>query len=97
MHPATDNSSNTAKMIQWARECWKDLAPFAERAVYVNALEDVLEEGEARVREAYGPNYEKLVSLKSKYDPHNMFRQNSNIKPRSESTGLVANFLRLEE
>lgn len=84
-------------MIQWARECWKDLAPFAERAVYVNALEDVLEEGEARVREAYGPNYEKLVSLKSKYDPHNRFRQNSNIKPRSESTGLVANFLRLEE
>ena len=92
VHPAADNPSDTDKMVRWARECWKDLEPFAERAVYVNALEDALEEGEARVREAYGPNYEKLVSLKNKYDPHNMFRQNSNIKPRSKSTRLTANF-----
>jgi FAD/FMN-containing dehydrogenase len=94
VHPATDNPPDTDKMVRWARECWKALEPFAERAVYVNALEDALEEGEARVREAYGPNYEKLVSLKSKYDPQNMFRQNSNIRPKSKSIESIANLSR---
>ena len=44
------------------------MQPFADRAVYVNVLEDALEEGEQRVREAYGANYERLVDLKKKYD-----------------------------
>ena len=57
------------------------MQPFAERAVYVNALEDAEEEGEHRVREAYGPNYERLVDLKNKYDPTNFFCLNQNIKP----------------
>ena len=96
VHPATDNPPDTDKMVRWARECWKALEPFAERAVYVNALEDASEEGEARVREAYGPNYEKPVSLKSKYDPQNMFRQNSNIRPKSKSIESVANLSRSE-
>ena len=34
-----------------------------------------------RVREAYAPNYERLVALKNKYDPTNFFRLNQNIKP----------------
>jgi hypothetical protein len=63
------------------RECWTALKPFVEPAVYVNALEDGDEEGERRVREAYGPNYSRLTALKAKYDPENIFRQNSNIKP----------------
>ena len=83
VHPATDNPADTSKMIQWARQCWEALQPFVERAVYVNALEDALEEGELRVREAYGANYERLVILKNKYDPTNLFRLNSNIKPSS--------------
>jgi len=49
--------------------------------VYVNALEDALEEGEHRVRDAYGPNYERLVAVKQKYDPTNFFSSNQNIKP----------------
>jgi FAD/FMN-containing dehydrogenase len=40
-----------------------------------------LEEGERPVREVYGPNYERLRALKRKYDPSNLFSQNSNIKP----------------
>jgi FAD/FMN-containing dehydrogenase len=83
VHPATDNPADSGKMIQWARQCWEALQPFVERAVYVNALEDGLEEGELRVREAYGANYERLVVLKNKYDPTNLFRLNSNIKPSS--------------
>lgn len=81
VHPATDNPAEKDKIVGWARECWEALRPFVERAVYVNALEDALEEGELRVREAYGANYERLVILKKKFDPTNLFRHNSNIKP----------------
>jgi FAD/FMN-containing dehydrogenase len=38
-------------------------------------------EGEARVKEAYGENYERLAKLKRKYDPDNIFRMNQNILP----------------
>ncbi len=84
VHPATDDPTDAERMIRWARECWEALQPFAERAVYVNALEDALEEGERRVREAYGPNYDRLVELKQRYDPTNLFRLNSNIRPPVE-------------
>lgn len=81
VHPASDNPSDKDKLIAWARQCWQSLQPFVERAVYVNALEDALEEGDQRVHEAYGANYGRLATLKKKYDPTNLFRQNSNIKP----------------
>lgn len=84
VHPATDDAADSEKMIRWAQEGWQAMKPFAERAVYVNALEDALEEGEHRVREAYGPNYERLVALKNKYDPTNFFRSNQNIKPTAQ-------------
>ena len=54
------------------------MRPFSTGAVYVNNLGD---EGEDRVRAAYGPNYQKLVALKNKYDPTNLFRLNQNIRP----------------
>jgi FAD/FMN-containing dehydrogenase len=81
VHPATDDPRHSTKMIAWARECWGALSPYVERAVDVNALEDAAEEGELRVREAYGANYNRLAALKKKYDPTNLFRLNSNIKP----------------
>ena len=79
--PIWDDPADDAKIINWARDFWEGLKPFADRAVYVNALEDDLEEGERPVREVYGPNYERLRALKRKYDPSNLFSQNSNIKP----------------
>ena len=81
VHPATDDPTESETIIRWARECWEDLKPFVERALYVNALEDAEEEGQERVKEAYGPNYDRLVRLKDKYDPMNMFRLNANIIP----------------
>jgi len=65
------------KAIDWVNRMFRVTAPSAN-GVYVNYLGD---EGDARVRTAYGPNYERLVALKEKYDPTNFFRVNQNIKP----------------
>ena len=79
--PVVEDPKDDERMVRWARECWETMRPFADRAVYVNALDDAQEAGERPVREAYGANYERLCELKRKYDPGNLFRQNSNIKP----------------
>ncbi len=72
--------ADSEKNIKWTRELWEAMQPFVEQTVYVNNLG---EEGDERVRAAYGPNYDRLVSLKNKYDPTNFFRANQNIKPAS--------------
>ena len=64
-HPATDHLEDSRKMIRWAQDCWQAMQPFVEPALYVNTLEDALEEGEHRVLESYGPNYQRLVELKT--------------------------------
>jgi FAD/FMN-containing dehydrogenase len=74
----TEERADTERGIQWSREGWEALQPFVERSNYVN---DLGEEGEQRVREAYGPSYERLLALKNKYDPTNFLRLNQNIKP----------------
>jgi len=74
----TEERADTERGIQWSRECWEALQPFVERSSYVN---DLGEEGEQRVREAYGSSYERLLAVKNKYDPTNFFRLNQNIKP----------------
>jgi len=65
--------------IAWTRTFWSAMRPFASGGVYVNFLSG--DEGEARVRTAYGPNYAQLVALKNKYDPGNLFHINQNIRP----------------
>jgi len=63
--------------IEWSTQLSRGLGPFS-RGVYVNNLN----ESEAgRVREAYGPHYERLKVIKAKYDPDNFFRVNHNIRP----------------
>ena len=74
------DSADTDKCIRWTRNSWKTLRPFFEPFVYVNVLSDDVNE---RVRTAYGPNYQRLVTLKNKYDPTNFFRLNANIKPEA--------------
>ena len=63
--------------VQWTRKLYESMQPFLERGVYVNSLG---EEGEDRVRAAYGQNFDRLVELKRKYDPTNFFRLNQNIR-----------------
>ncbi|UYG09137.1 BBE domain-containing protein [Halomonas sp. M4R1S46] len=69
---ATDSDAN----IEWGRRCFRAAAPFLDEGAYVNYLAD---EGEARVRAAYGANYARLAALKRCYDPTNRFRFNQNI------------------
>ena len=70
--------AESEKNVTWTRKFLEAMQPFLEQGVYVNNLGD---EGEERIRAAYGPNYERLVTLKNKYDPTNLFRVNQNIKP----------------
>ncbi len=64
--------------VQWVREWWDLMKPFSLGGEYVNNLG---EEGEDHVRASYGGNYERLITLKNKYDPTNFFRLNANIRP----------------
>jgi hypothetical protein len=63
---------------EWSRSFWSALEPY-HTSVYVNFLMEV---GEERIREAYGPEkYDRLKALKRRYDPNNFFRLNQNIPP----------------
>lgn len=64
--------------IEWSSRLSGELAPFS-RGVYVNNLNETERH---RVREAYGPHYDRLVAIKKRYDPDNFFRVNHNIEPR---------------
>ena len=72
------NASESEKNIHWSRTCWDAMRPFMAAGSYVNYLED---EGDPLARAAYGPNYNRLVVLKNKYDPGSSFRMNHNIMP----------------
>ena len=73
------DAAEDAKVIGWVRELWGALQPFSSGGLYVNyeADHDV-----GRVQAAYSPEkYARLVALKNKYDPTNLFRLNQNIQP----------------
>ena len=74
----TKTGEGFEKERDWARGLWTALEPYHQN-VYVNFL---MEEGEDRIREAYGAaKYDRLKALKRKYDPDNFFRLNQNIPP----------------
>jgi FAD/FMN-containing dehydrogenase len=64
---------------QWAQDYWKAVHPYNLPGAYANFM--MADEGEARVKAAYGENYDRLAALKKKYDPANLFRENQNIRP----------------
>jgi FAD/FMN-containing dehydrogenase len=76
-----EDPAEDEKNLRWGRETWAAMHRFSSNGVYVNEMGDE-QESQARVAEAYGPNtYQRLVALKNKYDPNNLFRLNPNIKP----------------
>lgn len=71
---------NNGRTIEWAKDYWLALHPYSAGGGYVNFSMD---EGEERVKAAYGDNYPRLAQIKAKYDPHNLFHINQNIKPKA--------------
>jgi FAD/FMN-containing dehydrogenase len=69
----------TDENIAWTRETHGAFAPHLEEARWLNYLGDD-QLGDA-VRAAYGPNYDRLLELKRRYDPENVFHHNHNIDP----------------
>jgi FAD/FMN-containing dehydrogenase len=67
--------------VAWVRDAFADMRSFSRGGIYLN-FPGFLEEGEQLLHEGYGPNYERLVEVKRKYDPGNLFRLNANIDPR---------------
>jgi FAD/FMN-containing dehydrogenase len=76
------DAAEADKCVRWARDFWDAMQPFSTGGVYVNYLGREADEGAGRIEAAYGPEkYARLVALKNKYDPANLFRLNQNIKP----------------
>jgi UDP-N-acetylenolpyruvoylglucosamine reductase len=69
---------NNDRLIGWAKDYWLALHPYSAGGAYVNMMMD---EGEDHVKAAYRDNYARLAQIKAKYDPHNFFHVNQNIKP----------------
>jgi FAD/FMN-containing dehydrogenase len=77
-----DDPQDAERVIAWSRKTVASMQPYSSGGTYVN-FAGFGEEGEKQVRAAYGPNYERLVALKNKYDATNLFRMNQNIQPKT--------------
>jgi hypothetical protein len=73
------NPSDDAANISWARGIFERLRPAMKPGVYVNFMSG---DEQSRVPEAYHQRWERMVAIKSHYDPENFFRLNQNVPPR---------------
>jgi FAD/FMN-containing dehydrogenase len=72
------NPSKAEAIKTWAKGYWEAVQPYTFGAGYVNFM---MEEGEDRIKATYRDNYARLVEVKKRYDPNNLFRVNQNIRP----------------
>ena len=70
--------ANKDRIAAWTKEYWNAMHKFSSGGGYLNFMMD---EGQENVKTTFGENYKKLVKIKKKYDPANLFRVNQNIKP----------------
>lgn len=71
-----------AKQIEWTRDFWSAMQTYSSGGVYVNFVSSG--EDPENVQAAYGEEkYQRLVEVKSKYDPDNFFQRNQNIQPEA--------------
>ncbi len=84
MHGRWEQREGDQPGIAWARELFQALTPYATGGAYVNFM---TQEETARVAAAYGPNYERLLQLKRKFDPTNLFCLNQNLNPSQQARG----------
>jgi hypothetical protein len=73
--------TDTDRCIAWTQAAWADAGRLGPGSIYLN-FAGFGEEKEELVRASYGANYDRLVEIKTKYDPTNLFRMNQNIRPR---------------
>jgi len=73
--------ANAELITKWTRDYWTALEPYSLGGAYVNFL--MGDEGVGRVQATYRDNYERLVEIKTRYDPDNFLARNQNIQPRS--------------
>ena len=71
---------NAASITKWTRDYWTAMKPHSLGGAYVNFLME--DEGAERIRATYRDNFERLVEIKTQYDPDNFFARNQNILPR---------------
>ena len=81
VHTRWRDAADDSKCIGWARGLFDALAPHATGGVYVNFMPE--DEAQRVAVGAYGPNFERLSRLKTRYDPANLFSQNQNIPPKA--------------
>jgi len=64
---------------QWVRDAWTRVRPFSTGGNYINFQTG--DDDDQRIRDTYGTNFDRIVEVKTKYDPLNLFRVNRNIAP----------------
>ena len=78
--PAGYGEKAGEEMIAWSRAIWAAIETFSDGGFYANQS---METGDRAIRENYRGNYDRLVELKTKYDPSNFFHLNANIRPKA--------------
>lgn len=74
--------ANKENITKWTKDYYDAIHPYSAGGAYINFM---MEEGQDRVKASYRENYDRLVKIKSKYDPANFFRVNQNIKPNGKA------------
>ncbi len=77
IHTRWQDKESDQTCIEWARKVYAETKPFSSGGVYSNFVSD----GDDNTDEAYGQNAERLKTIKSKFDPDNVLRNNLNIIP----------------
>jgi FAD/FMN-containing dehydrogenase len=86
VHGRWEDPKDDAACMRWAREFFVAATPFATGEVYINFL---TQEETDRIASAYGDNYERLVAVKDRYDPENLFYLNHNIRPTAAAVATA--------
>ena len=77
---AWEKANDDTVNVGWARAAWQDVSRFSTGGTYINFLTE--DEGNERTQAAYRSNYRRLVEIKTRWDPRNVFRINKNIAPQ---------------
>lgn len=79
----TDDTLND-RCIQWTKQFFTELQQYSNGQVYFNFNSD-MSGSKDLAEDSFGSNYQRLIDIKTKYDPDNFFRMNANIEPKSRS------------